>query len=119
MNTRKLITLATVLALSLLLAYSPAMAKATYTLKFNHVLSPKDPFHAGFLKWAEAVEKRTKGDLEVQVFHSAQLGVEEDIIEQIRAGFSFRERTLRTGRPTESPVLALPGHFKTSSFSAA
>lgn len=85
--------LATVVALSLLLVYSPAMAKAKYTLKFNHVLSPKDPFHAGFLKWAKAVEERTKGDLKVQVFHSAQLGVEEDIIEQIRAGANLGQNT--------------------------
>jgi tripartite ATP-independent transporter DctP family solute receptor len=92
-NTRKIIVLATVVALSLLLVYPPAMAKAKYTLKFNHVLSPKDPFHAGFKKWAKAVEERTKGELEVQVFHSAQLGVEEDIIEQIRAGANLGQNT--------------------------
>jgi tripartite ATP-independent transporter DctP family solute receptor len=92
-NTSKIIVLATVLALSLLLVYSPAIAKAKYTLKFNHVLSPKDPFHAGFKKWAKAVEERTKGELKVQVFHSAQLGVEEDIIEQIRAGANIGQNT--------------------------
>jgi tripartite ATP-independent transporter DctP family solute receptor len=86
MNARKTAVMTAGLTLSLLLPSSPTMARAKYTLKFNHVLSPKDPFHAGFKKWAEAVEKKTKGELEVQVFHSAQLGVEEDIIEQIRAG---------------------------------
>ena len=93
MNNRRFVALAAIVALSLLIVYSPAMAKATYTLKFNHVLSPKDPFHAGFQKWAKAVEKRTNGDLEVQVFHSAQLGVEEDIIEQIRAGANLGQNT--------------------------
>jgi TRAP-type C4-dicarboxylate transport system substrate-binding protein len=92
-NISKIFVLATVVALSLMLVHSPAIAKATYTLKFNHVLSPKDPFRAGFKKWAKAVEERTKGDLEVQVFHSAQLGVEEDIIEPIRAGANLGQNT--------------------------
>ena len=46
-----------------------------------------------FKKWAKAVGERTKGELKVQVFHSAQLGVEEDIIEQIRAGANIGQNT--------------------------
>ena len=61
-NTSKIVVIATIVALSLMLICSPAMAKAKYTLKFNHVLSPKDPFHAGFKKWAKAVKDRTKGE---------------------------------------------------------
>ena len=57
-----------------------ALAQQKYTLKFNHVLGPKEPYHDGFLKWAKAVEERTKGGLKIDVFHSAQLGREEDII---------------------------------------
>ena len=38
------------------------------------------------LNWAKRVEERTKGGLKIEVFHSAQLGKEEDIIEQIRQG---------------------------------
>ena len=50
-------------------------------LKFNHVLGQKEPYHQGFLNWAKAVEEKTKGGLKIEVFHSAQLGVEEDILE--------------------------------------
>ena len=64
-----------------------------HTLKFNHVLGPKEPYHDGFLKWAKRVEERTKGELKIEVFHSAQLGREEDIIEQIRQGANIGQNT--------------------------
>ena len=63
-----------------------AFGQQKYVLKFNHVLGQKEPYHQGFLNWAKAVEEKTKGGLKIEVFHSAQLGVEEDILEQIRAG---------------------------------
>jgi TRAP-type C4-dicarboxylate transport system substrate-binding protein len=39
------------------------------------------------------VAARTKGDLQILVFHSAQLGVEEDIIEQLRRGIPVGQNT--------------------------
>lgn len=83
----------TVLLLSITFYGMPASAQAKYTLKFNHVLSPREPYHAGFQKWAKAVEERTKGGLKIEVFASAQLGVEEDILEQIRAGANVGQNT--------------------------
>ncbi len=74
-------------------APSIARAQQTHTLKFNHVLGPKEPFHDGFGKWAKAVEERTKGGVKIEVFHSAQLGREEDIIEQIRQGANIGQNT--------------------------
>jgi tripartite ATP-independent transporter DctP family solute receptor len=65
----------------------------TYVLKFNHVLGAKEPYHQGFTNWAKAVEEKTKGGLKIEVFHSAQLGVEEDIIEQIRQGANIGQNT--------------------------
>jgi tripartite ATP-independent transporter DctP family solute receptor len=64
-----------------------------FTLRFNHVLGPSEPYHKGFLKWAKRVEERTKGELKIEVFHSAQLGREEDIIEQIRQGANIGQNT--------------------------
>jgi TRAP-type C4-dicarboxylate transport system substrate-binding protein len=83
----------TFLALALGLACSLAHAQATHSLKFNHVLGPKEPYHEGFLNWAKAVETRTKGGLKIDVFHSAQLGKEEDILEQIRQGANIGQNT--------------------------
>ena len=83
------------LALSTTLACTVAHAQAakTNTLKFNHVLGPKEPYHEGFLNWAKAVEARTNGGLKIEVFHSAQLGKEEDILEQIRQGANIGQNT--------------------------
>ena len=70
-----------------------ARAQQKFTLKFNHVLGPREPYHDGFQKWAKAVGERTKGGLTIEVFHSAQLGREEDIIEQIRQGANIGQNT--------------------------
>jgi TRAP-type transport system periplasmic protein len=75
------------------LACAAAQAQPKHSLKFNHVLGPKEPYHEGFLNWAKAVEARTKGGLKIDVFHSAQLGKEEDILEQIRAGANIGQNT--------------------------
>jgi TRAP-type transport system periplasmic protein len=72
---------------------APLRAQQKFTLKFNHVLGPKEPYHDGFLAWAKRVEERTKGGLKIEVFHSAQLGREEDIIEQIRQGANIGQNT--------------------------
>jgi TRAP-type transport system periplasmic protein len=68
-------------------------AQEDFALRFNHVLGPTEPYHDGFLKWAERVSERTDGGLTIEVFHSAQLGVEEDIIEQIRQGANIGQNT--------------------------
>lgn len=76
-----------------LFAALPAAAQQKFTLKFNHVLGPKEPFHEGFQAWAKAVDARTNGGLKIEVFHSSQLGKEEDIIEQIRQGANLGQNT--------------------------
>jgi len=89
--TRTLLLLTGIL---LLLALVSTTAQAgTYVLKFNHVLGQKEPYHQGFTNWAKTVEEKTKGGLKIEVFHSAQLGVEEDILEQIRAGANIGQNT--------------------------
>jgi TRAP-type C4-dicarboxylate transport system substrate-binding protein len=87
---KTLIPLGAALAVATLAAL-PATAQTT--LRFNHVLAPSEPFHAGFQEWAKRVEERTNGGLKIQVFHSAQLGVEEDIIEQMRQGAAIGQNT--------------------------
>ncbi|MFW6149332.1 MAG: C4-dicarboxylate TRAP transporter substrate-binding protein [Atribacterota bacterium] len=91
MKKLTIILLITILLLAICSVLVSAQAK--YVLKFNHVLAPNEPYHQGFLKWAERVKERTNGELEIQVFHSAQLGVEEDIIEQIRQGVNVGQNT--------------------------
>ena len=82
-----------VLLLAMAFCGAPAFGQPKYVLKFNHVLGQKEPYHQGFLNWAKAVDEKTKGGLKIEVFHSAQLGVEEDILEQIRAGANIGQNT--------------------------
>jgi tripartite ATP-independent transporter DctP family solute receptor len=82
-----------VLILAIAFYGTSAFGQPKYVLKFNHVLGQKEPYHQGFTNWAKAVEEKTKGGLKIEVFHSAQLGVEEDIIEQIRAGANIGQNT--------------------------
>lgn len=84
---------AAALGLLALLGASAAEAQQKFTLKFNHVLGPKEPYHDGFLAWAKAVDARTNGGLKIEVFHSSQLGKEEDIIEQMRQGANLGQNT--------------------------
>jgi len=94
MRTGKGIILAvTAILFSLSFAPMPAFGQQKYVLKFNHVLGPSEPYHQGFQTWAKSVEEKTKGGLKIEVFHSAQLGVEEDIIEQIRQGANIGQNT--------------------------
>lgn len=72
---------------------APEEPAEKFVLKFNHVLTDKDPYHGAFLKWADAVAERTNGGLTIEVYSSAQLGVEEDIIEQIKAGANIGQNT--------------------------
>ncbi len=90
-NFKRFLMLASLIIL--LLAVPLSAQTRQFVLKFNHVLSPLDPYHEGFLKWAKAVEERTKGGLKIEVYHSAQLGVEEDILEQIRQGANVGQNT--------------------------
>ncbi|GAA4428845.1 C4-dicarboxylate TRAP transporter substrate-binding protein [Georgenia halophila] len=85
----------------------------TYTLRFNHVLAESEPFHEGFLSWAEAVEERTDGGLTIEVYPSAQLGVEEDIIEQIQGGANIGQNTdaARLGQYVEEVAVVNGPYF--------
>ena len=91
--TKKLTSIILIITVLCVLSLSVVSAQEKYVLMFNHVLSPNEPYHQGFLNWAERVKERTNGGLEVKVFHSAQLGVEEDIIEQIRQGVNVGQNT--------------------------
>lgn len=81
------------LAAALLPLAAQAQSAAPKLLRFNHVLGAKEPYHQGFLDWAKRVEQRTNGTLKIEVFHSAALGKEEDIIEQMRQGAAIGQNT--------------------------
>jgi tripartite ATP-independent transporter DctP family solute receptor len=91
-----------------------------YVLRFNHVHTPAEAYHKGFQNWADRVSKRTKGGLKIEVFHSAQLGVEEDIIEQIRMGANVGQNTDSARLGNYVPEIAvLNGPYLVNSFEEA
>jgi len=64
---------------------SPAAA-ADYTLRLGTVLAPQDPLTIGAEAMKKAVEARTGGKVEVQVFPNSQLGDTQDMMDQAQAG---------------------------------
>ncbi|MDR2398582.1 MAG: C4-dicarboxylate TRAP transporter substrate-binding protein [Spirochaetaceae bacterium] len=58
----------------------------TFTLKMSTQLNETSPIVEGFKVWAKNVEAKTNGGLVIQVYPSAQLGNDEDVIEQAIQG---------------------------------
>ncbi len=68
------------------LALPQAASAAEYTLNVNTALTQDDPLYKGLESFKANVEKRTDGNVEVRIFPSSQLGKDEDVLEQARAG---------------------------------
>ena len=58
----------------------------SYTLMMSTQLADTSPMVAGFREWADAVAQRTNGNLTIEVYTSAALGSDEDVIEQALQG---------------------------------
>jgi tripartite ATP-independent transporter DctP family solute receptor len=70
-----------------LLALLPNAASAQqYKLRLAHALAPTEPIHIVAEEFAKAVGERTKGRVQIQVFPSEQLGINKDMLEQVRQG---------------------------------
>jgi tripartite ATP-independent transporter DctP family solute receptor len=67
---------------------APAIVKLPkkLTMKLATITAESFPYVDGLRKWKELAEARTDGTLEMQVFHTAQLGDERTINEGILAG---------------------------------
>ena len=66
-----------------------ALATPTHAadvMRLGHIMSPKHQVHLTALKFAEEVNARTNGAVEIQVFPSGQLGQEKEMFESIRLG---------------------------------
>ena len=61
-------------------------ALAATTLSINTALTTADPLYKGLESFRDSVTKRTNGAIEVKLFPNSQLGSDEDVLEQARAG---------------------------------
>lgn len=68
-----------------LLGAAPVAAQS-HTLRLGTVLAPGDPLVAAAEGMKQAVEERTGGEVEVQIFPSSQIGDTQDMIDQAAAG---------------------------------
>ena len=76
--------------LAFLAVFSLAVAgfagERTYVMKLSTQLNETTPMVRGFMQLAQNIEKASNGRLKVEVFPSAQLGSDEDVIEQAMQG---------------------------------
>ncbi|MEQ1899657.1 MAG: C4-dicarboxylate TRAP transporter substrate-binding protein [Devosia sp.] len=69
----------------LIAANLPAVA-ADYTLSVNTALAVTDPLYKGLESFVAGVAESSGGRIEVKLFPNSQLGPDEDVLEQARAG---------------------------------
>ncbi len=74
------------LAAGAALAAGPSFAQGKLVLRFATIAAESFPYVDGARRWKELLEKRTGGKVEMQIFHSAQLGNERTINEGVLAG---------------------------------
>jgi tripartite ATP-independent transporter DctP family solute receptor len=57
-----------------------------YVLKLGHVANPANPYAQGADRLSELVKERTKGAVDIQIYHSSQLGDQRDLLEGLQLG---------------------------------
>jgi len=75
----------TLLALLWLLLTQPALAQL-HELRLGHFLPAGHPMAQYLQTWADALRERSNGDLDIQIFPSAQLGPMPDYYDMVRRG---------------------------------
>ena len=81
----KLMSIKALFAASALVIAAPVFA-ADYTLSVNTALATTDPLYKGLESFAANVATASGGRIEVKLFPNSQLGPDEDVLEQARAG---------------------------------
>ncbi|WP_434360536.1 C4-dicarboxylate TRAP transporter substrate-binding protein [Parasalinivibrio latis] len=71
---------------AIFLAFIPLANAAQYELKLAHVTSNKEPLHQALEYFAENVEKRTEGQVNITIHPNAELGTNLEVYEQVKLG---------------------------------
>ena len=82
----KFTPLAAAFAAGLIISYAAPVLSADYTLSVNTALATSDPLYKGLEAFRDNVATASNGALEVKLFPNSQLGADEDVLEQARAG---------------------------------
>jgi tripartite ATP-independent transporter DctP family solute receptor len=82
----RFVTHALSVALAIALAALAPSSAAQTVLNVNTALTTDDPMYAGLERMKAAVEQKSAGKLQIRIFPGSQLGKDEDVLEQARAG---------------------------------
>ena len=93
-------------AVLLSLAFS-APAVAVTVIKLGHIAESTNPYGMGADKFAEIVKEKSKGDIDVKVFPSSQLGSQKELIEGLIYGTVDMTLTGTAELGTFQPQMAL------------
>jgi tripartite ATP-independent transporter DctP family solute receptor len=74
------------IALGVAIMACQAVSAAQYVIRMANPSNPEDNCVKAFFEFEKLVELRSKGAIDVQVFHSAQLGAHRDYVEGMRMG---------------------------------
>ena len=95
------------LMLAAIVTVQTASAAET-TLRVTHEMASQDAINVAALRFAERVAERSGGQIDVRVFPSAQLGHDNDAIEQIKLGADMIVISqIAAAAPAEVPDLAI------------
>lgn len=81
---RSLFTLC--IAALLIVAFSGSSFAAKYNIKVAYENNPGEPFDKAMHEWARLFKEATKGEGELQLYPSSQLGSKKDVMEQMKMG---------------------------------
>jgi len=95
-----------VAAVLLSLALSVPAVAAT-VIKLGHIAEATNPYGMGADKFAEIVKQKSKGDIEIKVFPSSQLGTQKELIEGLIYGTVDMTLTGTAELGTFQPQMAL------------
>lgn len=73
-------------ALAAATTMSTAALAAKYQLNINTALTTDDPIYKGLERLRDRMKERSNGEFEIRIFSGSQLGRDEDVLEQARAG---------------------------------
>ncbi|MGC3963465.1 MAG: C4-dicarboxylate TRAP transporter substrate-binding protein [Rhodocyclaceae bacterium] len=79
--------MACVLGSALMIAAAPsAMAASKFAIKVAYENNPGEPIDKAMNEWARLFKERTKGEGELLLYPSSQLGSKKDVMEQMKMG---------------------------------
>lgn len=85
MQKKRSVFIAVMVIVAMVMSFSHAAA-SDYLLNVNSALTTDDPLFKGLEAFKKNVETKSKGKITVKLFPSSQLGKDEDVLEQARAG---------------------------------